>query len=179
MSLEPNLTLFVRVDVRFPELCEFLDEQPGIAPAPPSYYHITLKTIGEYSDDLDAVIPLLEDQIAGFEAFEVPLSGVATFPDCVYVPVDDEAGRLTEIHEAIRNIGVFDNGAFEGEEYIPHVTVGRLVGEEADESLDGLSEFQDVDWGTVYVEAVHLVQDGTDSVGPYTTFESIAEFDLD
>lgn len=177
-SMDPFLTLFAEVTVNCPELCESLDGCSSVELAPPEYYHITIKQIGEYEGDLDVLVNEIEGELSGVRSFDVNLNGVDVFPNCIYVPVEDENQKLLELHKRICSIDGFSVGSFEGESYKPHMTVGKFV-EQPDRNLfEVLTDFRDIEWGSLTIDKLHLVKDGTQSVGPFTTFQSVEEFDL-
>lgn len=178
-SMDPFLTLFAEVTVTCPELCEKLDEFSSIAIAPTEYHHITIKQIGEYSEDIDQISQKIQTVLSKQDTFEISLTGVDVFPNCVYIPVEDESNNLNEFHESICSIEELSINGFEGDSYKPHMTVGKFVEQPEEEVFNVLDEFRDTEWGTMTIDTLHLVQDGTQSVGPFTTFQSIDEFDID
>lgn len=178
-GMNPFLTLFVEVSVRFPELCEALSEFDSVAVAPPEYHHITLKTIGEFDGDIEEIYSPLRERVEGIGSFEVEFTGVDVFPNCVYIPVEDSNDELQFLHEVARDIDTFSAGDFEGESYTPHTTIAKFREQPDEEVFEVLEEFRDADWGTAHIDSVHLVKDGTETVDVYPTFNSIEEISLD
>lgn len=178
-SMDPFLTLFAEVTTTCPELCEALDDFPSISIAPTEYHHITIKQIGEYSDDIDTISNQIQTVLSKMDSFEVTLSGVDVFPNCVYIPVQDGANNLQNLHEEICSIEKLSINGFEGNSYKPHMTVGKFIQQPDEEVFDVLNEFRDTEWGSMTIDNLHLVQDGTQRVGPFTTFQSIDDFDMD
>lgn len=178
-SMDPFLTLFAEVTTRCPELCETLDDFSSISLAPTEYHHITIKQIGEYNEDIEGISEEIKEAVSDIDPFEVKLQGADIFPNCIYVPVIDDDEKLRELHETICEIESLSIDGYEGDSYTPHMTVGKFTEQPEERLFDVLEDFRDTDWGTMRIESIHLVKDGTQSVGPFTTFQSVEQFDLE
>jgi 2'-5' RNA ligase len=178
VGMSPYYTLFIEVGVHFEELCLVLDEQEGVSTPPTEYYHITLKTVGQFDGEFQELVSIVEQALDGVEPFEVSFSGVDVFPNCVFIPVEDGNESLVELHSEIVSESSFDESGYEGESYAPHVTVGRFDDSELNGLFGELNEFRDTEWGNTEVESIHLVRNGTSSVDGFCTFESVKEFTL-
>jgi 2'-5' RNA ligase len=103
---------------------------PGARWIEPEDYHITLRFIGDISEDLALEIDSKLDHLAALP-FEVRLSGLGYFgnskPHSLHVTVapSEALSRLQATHERIcRSLGL----AAETRRFIPHITLARLRG---------------------------------------------------
>lgn len=106
-----------------------LQEGPGgIRWQDPSQMHLTLRFLGELSDEhLDRLEELLER--ISFPVFEIRLSGVGAFPGresprVLWAGVDPEP-RLMELQRDVETAATAVGLEPDEREYIPHVTLGR------------------------------------------------------
>lgn len=175
MSVEPFLTLFINANMTLTGLCESLDNQRSVSTAPPSYRHITLKTVGRFSGNTALLTDAVETAVADIDPFEISVTGIGTFQNHIYLPVNDPDNSLRKLHEAICHVPLFDDRAYEGDDYIPHITVAKTDSPPPEAVLE---PYTDIEWGTVNVDSVFLVQDNSDSVGPFTTFRTVSECQL-
>lgn len=175
MSQEPFLTLFINADLTLSHLCESLNDQHSVSTAPPSYRHITLKTIGRFSGNTAPLTEAVETTVADIDPFTLSVTGIGTFQNHIYLPVDDPDNALRRLHETLCDIPLFGDGAYERDDYVPHVTIAK-TNSPLPESI--VEPYTDVEWGTVSVDSVFLVRDDTDSSGTFTTFSTVSESQL-
>jgi 2'-5' RNA ligase len=177
-SMDPFLTLFAEVTVTCPELCKELDRYPSVSLAPTEYRHITIKQIGEYNEDIDCISEDIKRSLSEVRPFDISLSGVDVFPNCVYIPVQEGKESLENLHNTICSIEELPINSFEAESYKPHMTVGKFVEQPSEEVFQILNDFRDTEWGTMKIDSLHLVKNGTQQVGPFSTFQSVEDFDI-
>lgn len=177
--INPYLTLFGRVDFSFNGLVEELAEVEGVQIAPFDSYHLTVKQIGEVEEDS---LPTLLETISRIsdivDPFTVQFRGVGVFPTCIYVPVVLPS-PLEQFHELLCEQTDIDIMNFEGEEYIPHITIAKFTSTDVDTEAvrDILSNYRDKNWAELQIETLYLVKDtptGEDRV--FYPFESVGEF---
>lgn len=178
----PYLTLFARIDVSFNGLVEELSSLDGVKVAPFESYHLTLKQIGEFGeDDISQLVSEVSDEIRSTESFKVKLEGVDVFPNCVYVPVV-EAEALESLHCSLCSLPSLESNGFEGDDYIPHVTIAKFVDESVDSRAvyEVLENYRDEEWVELRVERIHLVKDKPVQAENvvFPPFESVGEFVL-
>ena len=105
---------------------------PGGRWVHPSLWHLTLKFLGEVEDELvPAIADLVSEVAAGYEAFDVSLSGTGLFPNpdrprVLWVGIQDGADTLARLAQAI-DAGL-DGLGFEPDEegFQPHMTLSRF-----------------------------------------------------
>jgi len=153
----------------------------------PSGWHVTLKFLGEVADDrLAAVRASLSAAIAGFERFEMTLTGIYGFPTgraprALVVGVCD-GGRSTKLAERIDASLASLGFEREARPYVAHVTLARLRDRVAARTIGGaikmtapLSEQDAAAFGTATVERIGLYESRLERDGAhYTELEHFA-----
>lgn len=119
---------------------------PGIEPLPEEHWHVTVKLAGfqvikRTNDDdiLREEVGRLSreagDIIRRHGAFEAQIGKPNGFPDAVVLEVED-AGRTRELNEALAAHDLIAGYPFDGDHYLPHMTIARFS------SSEGLSELK-------------------------------------
>lgn len=177
----PYLTLFARIDFSLNGLAEELSELSGVEVAPFNSYHLTVKSIGEVSDsEVRDVVSSVSEVVMETPSFEVTLDGVGAFPNCLHIPVTDSR-ELVEFHRELCNIPQIRVGEYEGDEYVPHVTIAKFSSRDINWGAvhNIVSQYVDTCWATPTIEQVYLVKDSPGSTPEFfPSFQSITDFEL-
>lgn len=135
----------------------------------PGNIHLTLKFLGEISDEQAVQVKGILDKIAaGFNPFEITLSGIGGFPKLDYprvIWVGIDKGRKETAEIAKRIEAELEKTGFEKEErpFTAHLTIGRVrspqTKEALKEKLTSLSQRPPAYNGlSVKIDAVRLYQ---------------------
>ncbi|MDB4891651.1 MAG: 2-5 ligase [Gemmatimonadetes bacterium] len=106
-------------------------DSPEIAWVPPTKRHLTLKFLGEVSDErLDRVVAFADGVARQQRPFSMQLGGIGAFPNfrrarVVWIGVEHEA-RLELLHHDLEVAGEAEGFALEGRAFRPHVTLARV-----------------------------------------------------
>jgi RNA 2',3'-cyclic 3'-phosphodiesterase len=131
----------------------------------PENLHVTLLFLGEI-DALEVVdICRAVRKVAENTApFSLSVSGIGAFPNMrrprtLWIGVDEGRDPLVALHDALEG-ALLKLGAYRREErgYTPHLTLGRITGEDAPAPLKGRLT-RESDWlaGTLAVREVHVM----------------------
>ncbi len=182
VDIEPSPTL--------DSLCELAESLAGfecLAVPDTDYYHVTLKQVGFLVDDPEEADEVTRDDISEIadaaravfdetESFSISFPRLNLFPSVVFSEVEDE-GRLKRVHERLLDVDGVHEGDFDGDEFLPHLTLGHFVDEaEYDALVDWMEANRTLDVPDMRVDSVELAVDDPDSDG--ASFETIARFGL-
>jgi 2'-5' RNA ligase len=179
---------------RYERLRSRLEEFACLCPMRPDSLHVTVKLLeGDFARSGSGPSPTaggdasargrrgmavtIAEAISRFEPFEVTFPRFNLFPDVVYAEVDD-GGRLAELNRALCRLPATTTLKRDGENFIPHLTLGYLT---ASEDYHDLVEFlernRELSFPPLLVDRLHLVSYGTTDEGR-PTYESLRTFDL-
>ena len=106
-------------------------DSPEIAWVPPTKRHLTLKFLGDVSDErLDRVVALAQSVARLHRPFTMHLNGIGAFPNfrrarVVWIGVEHES-RLELLHHDLEVAGEVEGFEIEGRAFRPHVTLARI-----------------------------------------------------
>jgi 2'-5' RNA ligase len=157
-----------------------LSEFACLASTPADELHLTVKLFdhaptagtGEGSSSVsaaqitDAVTEVVDDR----DPFEVRFPQLNIFPDTVYAEVDD-GGTLTELNQAVCQQPWATATDRDGQQFIPHLTLGYFDGaEEYEQLITFLEDNRDPEFPTTTVDELAVVAyDLTSNWGSATT----------
>ncbi len=133
----------------------------------PSTLHITVKGIGlldeQFSkEELGTIFRSIERIVSEFRPFQIDLRGLAAFPTSIYITVNDKSGQLgmmnKRISEELKN--EIDVSAYDGDSYIPHVTIASFNTKNVSGLLDRIeqTDLRNYDFGTTSIFETEAVQ---------------------
>jgi 2'-5' RNA ligase len=145
--------------------------------------HLTLLFLGEVDDrELIAVCRAVAAVAAGFTPFSLAVEGVGCFPNMrrpriLWTGIGSGRQAVIDLHDRLEE-PLLELGCYRREErqYTPHITLGRLKGEEASEKLARALDRQK-DWraGETVIDAVHVMGSELKRDGPVYTVLSRAK----
>jgi 2'-5' RNA ligase len=168
----PILALIYRIPPRFwRELSKVQEELKALDArqlyGKPSTFHITVKAmriLDEKLDDhtLDSLLAETQELVSEFPAFEIRLKGLGIFPTAIYVKAEDKLDQLRMMNKRIiAEFGdTIENGSFDGDAFVPHVTIATFNSKEAAELVSKVKsrEMQQMDFGTAEVFELEAVE---------------------
>ena len=111
-------------------------------------FHITLKFLGEISDDkIEEVKKVLEKIAAKRQAFAIEISGLGAFPKLdfprvIWAGVNQGEEKIMQLQNEIEEKMIELDFTPEKHDYTPHITLGRVKDKGKEELLsDKLKEF--------------------------------------
>ncbi|MGB9955712.1 2'-5' RNA ligase family protein [Haloferax prahovense] len=114
-----------------------LGSMPGVSLDDEDTLHVTLKLVGfgpsESGDGSDEVTPVeldtitrdLEAAAADTDPFEVSIRRLNAFPSVVFAE-PHAGGRFRALHDRIRSLDGVPTFQYEGDEYVPHVSLAHF-----------------------------------------------------
>jgi len=146
--------------------------------------HLTLKFLGDVpSQQMPALIALLQEESANHATFDLLVSGLGVFPNprrprVVWVGCDG-GPALGDLVKALDCQTARLGFAREERPFLPHLTLGRVADGAREEDLmvlvRALSETQVAELARVPVEVIHLFRSDLRPAGPiYTTLGQFA-----
>jgi 2'-5' RNA ligase len=149
----------------------------------PKNLHITLKFLGEVSEDkLSGVIEKTKLAASGISNFRVHLSGLGTFPNLrsprvVWVGVSEGKTELKNLSERIEENLSYLGFAKEKREFSAHLTIGRVRSPRGKGKLaKKIEDLERCDVGEFSVDKVLVMESQLSSKGP--TYRIIEEVNL-
>ncbi len=149
---------------------------------PAENLHITLKFLGDASDDS---VQRVKEHLSGISKrhgpFEVKLYGVGVFPDkrrprVVWIDLLD-SGELIKLQEAVEISLITVGFTKEDRPFSPHLTIGRIRSLKAKDLFIGAIEtLKDKDFGNIGVNKISLMNSDLKPTG--AQYSIVAEFPL-
>ena len=120
--------------------------------------------------------------LSGIDAFEMTVGGVSCFgsprrPRTVWAGLTEGAAELVALHGALET-PLLALGCYRREDrpFTPHLTLGRVKGERADDALAAaLPKYADWNGGSAVVEEVRVMSSELRPAGPHYTVLSRAK----
>jgi 2'-5' RNA ligase len=180
----PFVGIIFRVPMRlWREIAKIQSELEAIDPrqlyARPSTFHVTIKGLGflgeKFDDDkLETILNRISSVLGEFHSFNLKFRGLGMFPRSIYVKVEDSTDQLRMINKRLsQELGSeIDLSEYDGDSYIPHVTIATFATKEADSLIRklGSEESKDIEIGETRVFEVEAVQANmTLALGPKET----------
>ena len=175
---------FIAVDVANPLVGPFIDELSelgaGLRPVKAENVHLTLKFLGEVSEEkIERIKDALDVSLAGFRAFETTLHGTGAFPSTnymrvVWIGMQKNRDRIIEMQKAIdENLAPL--GFDLEKKFHPHLTVARVKSQKGKGRLKAfITKNQEREFGNLMVGAVLLKKSVLSPKGPtYTTIDEV------
>jgi 2'-5' RNA ligase len=150
---------------------------PGLRLVRPDICHVTLKFLGDVSEDkIKHICDALNS--ARIEPFEATVRGVGAFPGksirVVWLGLEGNFAQLhSRVDELLSPLG-FER---EGRKFSPHVTLGRVSRPSSQTSRDiasRMDQYKDIDLGSFSVDRFFLKKSTLTREGPI--YEDIAKF---
>lgn len=149
--------------------------------------HVTVKMFdidarGASRTDLDRTgLRLIDDALSEtlpkWEPFEVAFPRLNLFPDVVYAEVKGD-GELSALNRMLCDLPRTRELDRDGKNFIPHLTLGKLVGnEEYEDLVSFLEQNRDPGFPPVRIEALSLVGFDLSTAWP-PTYRTIETYDL-
>jgi len=104
----------------------------GIKWVNPEGIHITLKFLGNISiKQITAINEAIKEAAQGFSPFRLEIAGVGAFPDLrqprvLWVAINGDVNRLTELQQKLDSLLVSCNFHKEARKFVPHLTLARI-----------------------------------------------------
>ena len=166
-ELAELITLLKR---RSPSIMRWVDPQ-GI--------HITLKFLGEVSEELIVEIEsAMDESVKGVHPFQLEIGGTGAFPnmnrpELIWVGVKGEMEKLVALHTKIEDNMELLGFPKEKRPYSPHLTLGRVRNEAPDFDRQRLGKLISSSTFTslvpMKVTAIHLIRSQLTQPGPIYT----------
>ncbi len=152
-----------------------LENIGNIKPVEPKNLHITLRFLGNVSNEELREISKKLDSISSFEKFQISLKGIGAFPNQNYIRVLwiglDNDSRIKEIHDKIEDeLGLKKDNSFSS-----HLTIARIKSIRDKEKIQRiLHENSKTEFGDFQVEKIELMKSELTKKGPiYTSLKEI------
>jgi len=149
---------------------------------PTANLHITLKFLGEVSDNTVAQIgETLSSNVSHHESFALHFKGVGIFPDkrrprVIWIDIL-ESEELVRLQKAVAHSLSTKGFQEEDRPFSPHLTIGRIRSSRGKESLlRALETLKDKDFGNIGVNKISLMKSDLRPGG--AQYAAIAEFNL-
>jgi 2'-5' RNA ligase len=149
---------------------------------PPENLHITLKFLGEASEDS---VRILKDNLSAIAKehlpFEVKLRGVGVFPDrkrprVVWIDIIDSR-ELTILQEEVEYSAISIGFNKETRKFSPHLTIGRIRSLMVVEAfMKAIEPLKDEDFGNIAVNKISLMKSDLKPTG--AQYSIVTEFPL-
>jgi 2'-5' RNA ligase len=168
----PLIALIYRVPPRlWREISKVQDQLKAIDQrqlfAKPSTFHLTVKVLSILDENvnwtkLEELLARTQKVVSEFYPFEISFKGLGIFPTSVYVKIEDRMDQLRMINKRI--ISELGNevkqGKYDGDSYIPHVTIATFNTKEADELVSRVRsrEMQEIEFGNANVLELEAVE---------------------
>jgi 2'-5' RNA ligase len=145
----------------------------------PENLHFTFKFLGDITPEKgEAIVEMSEEKVKNYSPFDINIQGTGVFPNLGYIKVIwlgvEEPDTFSQMQEDFDKEFV-KMGFNKERSYIPHLTVGRVKGEQNKELLlSVVKELEDIEVGTMKVDKLILKESDLTPVGPiYTDLKQI------
>lgn len=159
------------------EKIESMLNTPGIKLVEPKQVHITMKFLGDISEEKVEPISSALSQV-NCKPFEARIKGVGVFPRLAYIKVIwlGAEGNFEALHSEVERVLVLFN--FEKDDkFSPHATLARVKAlKEKVSLLEKIKKLENVDLGTMNVESLTLKKSTLTPKGPI--YETLREIKL-
>ncbi|NIM03245.1 RNA 2',3'-cyclic phosphodiesterase [bacterium] len=162
---------------------EFKKGDPDVKWVEPKNLHITLKFLGEVSEDkLSGVIEKSKLAVSGISSFRVHLWGLGSFPNLrsprvVWIGVTEGKAELKNLSERIEENLSHLGFAREKREFSAHLTIGRVRSPRSRGKLvKKIEDWERYDLGEFPVDRILVMESQLSSKGP--TYRIIEEVNL-
>lgn len=157
------------------EKIESVLDTPGIKLVEPAQVHITLKFLGDISEDNVEPITSALSQVS-CKPFEARIKGVGVFPKPAYIKVIwlGAEGDFEALHGEVERV-LAPFGFEKDDKFSPHATLAR-VKQLRDKAalLEKIKKLEDIDLGTMNVDSITLKKSTLTPQGPiYETLREI------
>ena len=159
------------------ERIEFMLNTPGIKLVEPAQVHITLKFLGDISEDNVEPIASALSQV-NCKPFEARVKGVGVFPKPAYIRVIwlGAEGDFEALHGEVERV-LAPFGFEKDDKFSPHATLARVKSlKEKAALLEKIKKLEDIDLGTMNVESITLKKSTLTPQGPI--YETLREIKL-
>jgi len=154
----------------------------GLKLVEPSNIHVTMKFIGEISDDkVVSVSEALKRAAAGTKQFDIRVKGVGVFPNLGYIRVvwvgvtdgrEDVVNLQQKIERELQPLGFHPE-----RDFVPHLTIARVKTARGKGRLAAfVKEMGDAEFGITRVQAIELKQSRLTQKGPIYSALARVEF---
>ena len=152
-------------------------DAPDVKWVEPDNMHLTLFFLGEVDQrEIIDICRAAQKAIGEMRSFTVNIEGTGCFPNMrrphvLWVGVGEGADEVRAVHDAIET-PLLDLGCYrrEARAYTPHVTLGRVKGEEPNDALaKALTKHQTWSAGETLVREVHVMSSELTRDGPVYT----------
>ena len=145
----------------------------------PSTFHVTVKGLGYQDRELEVarhelLMEKLRNIISEFRPFQLNVRGLGVFPTCIYAKIEDPMDQFRLLNKRISEElkGEVEQSEYDGDAYIPHVTLATFNDSDVDKLLRKISEpeLRDFDFGICGVYEIEAVEANfLLALGPYET----------
>ncbi len=159
------------------EKIESVLDTPGIKLVEPAQVHITLKFLGDISEDNVEPIASALSQV-NCKPFEAGIKGVGVFPKPAYIRVIwlGAEGDFEALHGEVERV-LAPFGFEKDDKFSPHATLARVKSlKEKAALLEKIKKLEDIDLGTMNVESITLKKSTLTPKGPI--YETLREIKL-
>ncbi|RJP19233.1 MAG: RNA 2',3'-cyclic phosphodiesterase [Candidatus Omnitrophota bacterium] len=147
----------------------------------PDNIHLTLKFLGEVEDQTaETLAQILPPVARQFSPFPLEIAGIGTFPprgplSILWMGVKKGLSSLTALEAQIRQAMEAADIPFDKKAFVPHLTIARAIRNRRVFFVPG-KEFEEYSFGTMQVEAFHLMESQLLPDGPIYTERIRFEF---
>lgn len=181
---------FVAVDAsdgvrsRAAQLITHLRSEVKVSWVAPANMHITLKFLGDQTDDaVAAICQAVREGAAAVDPFEFTCQGAGAFPDIrrprtLWVGVTEGLEEFRRLHAAVDAALARQRFPQDRQQFRPHLTIGRVraAGPQTQSLGEALNAYQDFDAGSTVVDEVIVYASELAPSGP--TYEVLARAPL-
>ena len=183
-----KIRAFIAVDIGpLSELVKFEEEIKAtgakVKLVEPDNIHITLKFLGDTSDELVPDInDIIQNSVNNIKPFQLQLHGSGAFPNLNYIKIIwigiNDPGPLPKLARELDNKLIDLGFKPESRGFKPHITLGRVKGSQNKSALKKLiSENKDRNFGELEIKEIKLKQSVLDPTGP--TYFTLGDITLD
>ncbi len=159
------------------ERIESVLNTPGIKLVEPAQVHITMKFLGDISEDNVEPIASALSQV-NCKPFEARIKWVGVFPKPAYIKVIwlGAEGNFEALHGEVERV-LAPFGFEKDDRFSPHATLARVKAlKEKASLLEKIKKLEDIDLGTMNVESITLKKSTLTPQGPI--YETLREIKL-